>query len=113
NDHRADREREDHRNDRDGRSGAPLRRRLTHRRSRCRPRRCRLRFARQGAFGYLTVRSVLGLIAPLLMSARALSAAAFASAGTTASTLPYAMPSLVALKKLSPAFFFFKQKTAY
>src|SRR5207245_6060644 len=101
--YRADREREDHRGDGHGGPSRPLRGRLAHRRGRCRPRRSCLRFARQRAACYLTVRSVLGLIAPLLMSASALSAAAFASAGTTGSSLPNAMPSFVALKKLSPA----------
>ena len=100
---RADRKREDHGSDGHGGPSRPLRGRLAHRRGRCRPRRSCLRFARQRAACYLTVRSVLGLIAPLLMSASALSAAAFASAGTTGSSLPNAMPSFVALKKLSPA----------
>src|SRR5205807_6922552 len=100
NEDRPDRQREDHRGDRHGRTSCPLRGGLAHRRGRCRPRRSCLRFARQRAACYLTVRSVLGLIAPLLMSASALSAAAFASAGTTGSSLPYAIPSFVALKKL-------------
>src|SRR5207237_9104505 len=100
---RADRKREYHRGDGHRRPSRTLRGRLAHRRGRCRPRRRCLRFARQRAACYLTVRSVLGLIAPLLMSASSCSAAAFASAGTTGSSLPYAMPSFVALKKLSPA----------